>query len=240
MDGEMGRPPLEEVERGELHSRLDDLAWVFARRAAGLVPDEVPVTVYDDNLSDDQIKAARLARLAICRHLEKLVGSSIRVDVGEALEHGADWEEVAEVLGVSRQAVAKRFGDLRRGERVAVVISRRDRVREYAADPRVRVGEVGGPEQYASDRGFWPIGKKVRAKARYAIVAVDGTVRRLYELAPDRWSEVEPNKWQFSAVGDRELTHHEITAAYQTGELPLQLGDDCPTRAGGAYRPHWF
>ncbi|MFF1482605.1 hypothetical protein ACFVYD_34525 [Streptomyces sp. NPDC058301] len=61
-----------------------------------------------------------------------------------------------------------------------MVISRRDRVREYAGDPRVRVGEVGGDEQYDNDRGRWPVGKQVRAEAMYAIIAVDGTVRRVY------------------------------------------------------------
>ncbi|MFE2693735.1 hypothetical protein [Streptomyces mirabilis] len=240
MSGEMERHPLEGADRDELHSSLDDLAWAFARRAAGLGPDDPPFNVYDDGLSDDQIKAARLARVAIYKDLESLVSSSMRLDVGQALEYGAHWDEVAEALEVSRQAVAKRFGDLRRGENVAVVISRRDRVREYPADTRVRVGEVGGPEQYDSDRGGWLIGKKVRAEAKYAIVAVDGIVRRIYELDPAGWREAEPNKWEFTAVGDRELDDAAIATAYTAGELPLQPGDDCPTRAGGAYRPHWF
>ncbi|MCX4885978.1 hypothetical protein [Streptomyces sp. NBC_00847] len=240
MSGEMERHPLEQAGLGELHSNLDDLAWSFARRAAGLGPDDPPFSVYDQGLSDDQVKAARLARVAVYKHLEMLVGTSLRLDVGQALEHGASWDEVAEVLEVSRQAVAKRFGDLRRGENVAVVISRRDRVREYPDDARVRVGEVGGAEQYDSDRGIWPIGKKVRAEARYAIVAVDGTVRRIYELDPAGWREAEPNKWEFTAVRDRELDDKAIAAAYTAGELPLQPGDDCPTRVGGAYRPHWF
>ncbi|MET7563682.1 hypothetical protein ABZS95_26310 [Streptomyces sp. NPDC005479] len=216
------------------------MAWAFARRAARLGPDDPPFSVYDEGLSDDQIKAARLARVTIYKHLERLVDASVRLDVGQALEHGANWGEVAEALEVSRQAVAKRFGDLRRGDNVAVVISRRDRVREYPDDTRVRVGEVGGPEQYDSDRGVWPIGKKVRAEAKYAIVAVDGIVRRLYELDPAGWHEAEPNKWEFTAVGGRELDDLAIATAYTAGELPLQPGDDCPTRAGGAYRPHWF
>lgn len=240
MSGEMERHPLEGADRGELQSSLDDLAWAFARRAAGLGPDDPPFSVYDDDLSDDQIKAARLARVVIYKHLEMLAGSSMRLDVGQALEHGANWDEVAEALEVSRQAVAKRFGDLRRGENVAVVISRRDRVREYPGDRRVRVGEVGGPEQYDSDRGVWPIGKKVRAEAKYAIVAVDGTVRRIYKVDPAGWREGEPNKWEFTAVGGRALDDEAIATAYMAGELPLCPGDDCPTRVGGAYRPHWF
>ncbi|MFD5552261.1 hypothetical protein ACFWIA_00285 [Streptomyces sp. NPDC127068] len=148
--------------------------------------------------------------------------------------------DVGDALGTSRQAAEQRFGHVRHGKKVAAVISRRGRVREDPADPRGAYGEVGDAGQYASDRGIWPIGKRVRAEAQYAIVAVDGLVRRVYELDPDGWSEVESSKWEFTAVGNRELTKDEIDAAYEAGNLPLRPGDDCPTRAGGAYRPHWF
>jgi hypothetical protein len=85
----------------------------------------------------------------------------------------------------------------------------------------------------------WPIGKRVRGLARYAIVAVDGTVQRVSPIDPGGWHEVLPGKWEFSAISDRECTAAEIDAAYTAGDLPLRPGGDCPTRAGGAYRPHW-
>lgn len=115
-----------------------------------------------------------------------------------------------------------------------MVISRRDRVRQDAADPGVTYGEVGGRRQYDADRGVWPIGMTVRAQARprYALVAVDGTVRRVNEIAPGGRHKVG-RKWEFTAVGGRELRHEEIKPAYGAG-------DECPTRVGGAYRPHWF
>ncbi|MEU3706976.1 hypothetical protein AB0E82_32320 [Streptomyces anulatus] len=240
MSDEVEPRPLEEPERDALQAGLDDLAWTFAKRAAGLAPDDQPAAVDDAGLSDDGIRAARLARAAVFKQIEGLTASRIRLDVGQALEHSATLDDVAAALGVSRQAVAKRFGDLRRGERVVVVISRRDRVREYPADSRVRVGEVGGPQQYDSDRGVWPAGRRVRAEARHAVVAVDGVVRRIYALDPDGWREAEPGKWEFTAVGGRELDAADIAAAYGAGELPLRPGDSCPTRAGGAYRPCWF
>ncbi|RPK55573.1 hypothetical protein EES42_41930 [Streptomyces sp. ADI95-17] len=31
-------------------------------------------------------------------------------------------------------------------------------------------------------------------------------MRRVYEIAPGSWEEVEPRLWQFDAIGDRELT----------------------------------
>jgi hypothetical protein len=118
------------------------------------------------------------------------------------------------------------------------VISRRDRVRTGQQGPDY--GEVGGTGQYDSDRGVWPVGKRVREMARYAVIAVDGTVRRVYRIDPDGWRQDSPGKWEFRAIHDRECTAAEIGAAYAAGDLPLRPGAECPTRAGGAYRPHWF
>ncbi|MFF3159550.1 hypothetical protein [Streptomyces sp. NPDC057910] len=112
-----------------------------------------------------------------------------------ALDRGATFADVGDALGTSRQAAEQRFAHVRHdNKRVAVVISRRDGVREYREDTRGRFGEVGGEDQYTVGRGIWPIGKKVQAEAKYAIVAVDGVVRRAYELDPDGWREAEPNR----------------------------------------------
>lgn len=240
MTKEMRRRAPTQDERIEMIDDIDELAWAWARRLADLGPDDEPLKPRDDNMSDEQVKTVRLALLNAQNLITKQFEAWMPETAFTAIEQGADFEDIAGVLGVSRQAVEKRWGYMRRGERVAVVISRRDRVREYPDDPRTRVGEVGGDEQYESDRGTWPIGKTVRTKAQYAVVAVDGTVRRVYELVPDGWDQVEPNKWQFTAVGDRPLTEQEVATAYAAGKLPLQPGDDCPTRAGGAYRPHWY
>ena len=59
-------------------------------------------------------------------------------------------------------------------------------------------------------------------------------------IASGGWHEISPGYWGFRAIGDRVCTDTEIDAAYAAGDLPLRPGDDCPTRAGGAYRPHWL
>ncbi|MFG2681275.1 hypothetical protein [Streptomyces sp. NPDC048392] len=240
MSEEVKRRPMDGEDRGRLNLAVDELTWSWARTLAGLGETEPPLTPYDPDHGDERTQVVRLARLRILKHLAGHVDLLTEQDALSALDHGADVDEVADALGVTRQAVTKRWGHVRQGENVAVVISRRDRVREYADDPRGRVGEVGGTEQYDSDRGIWPVGKQVRAEARYAVIAVDGTVRRVYKIAPESWHEVEPRLWQFGAVGERELQPGEIDAAYKAGQLPLRPGDDCPTRIGGAYRPHWF
>lgn len=223
---------LTSAEREALHLELGTLAWKFARIATG-------GAAHDAGPGDDDIKNVHLARAAVLEILRRQTESSINDDVLTALRHGADAGEIAPALGITRQAVEKRWGYAQQGmDRVAVVISRRDRVR---ADKQGRsYGEVGGVGQYDSDRGVWPIGKRVRELARYGIVAVDGAVQRVYRIDPDGWHQVLPGKWEFSAVSSRECTAAEIDAACAAGDLPLRPGDDCPTRAGGAYRPHWF
>ncbi|MBV7249293.1 hypothetical protein [Streptomyces sp. MW-W600-10] len=240
MSDELKPRPMTADDRGRLELTVDELTWTWARTLAGLGEEEAPLAPYDPDHGDERTQAVRLARLRVLKQLARHADLLTEQDALSLLDHGADVDDLAEALGVTRQAVTKRFGHVRQGDSVAVLISRRDRVREYADDPRGRVGEVGGTEQYDSDRGIWPVGKRVRAEARYVIVAVDGTVRRVYEIAPDSWDEVEPRLWQFEAVNGRELTAEEIDAAYQAGRLPLKPGADCPTRAGGAYRPHWF
>ncbi|MEY9968336.1 hypothetical protein ABIA33_006420 [Streptacidiphilus sp. MAP12-16] len=241
MRGDRQFQPPTEAQHLRIQGDLLDLARKWARELAQVGEDGARSPFLARAAGDQDEQQGVLGFLAAQNQLLKALEPSIAETALIALNNGTDYEDVAAVLGVTRQAVVKRWGHQRRnGERVAVVISRRDRVREYPDDPRGRVGEVGGIGQYDSDRGVWPIGAKVRAEARYAIVAVEGTVRRVYAIASASWEEVEPRLWQFAAVGDRQLTAKEIAAAHQTFDLPLQPGDECPTRVGGAYRPHWF
>jgi hypothetical protein len=221
---------------GELHSGLDQLAWTSCR----LIwpgPGDPPVSLCDRAISSDQLTVGYLTLLRVLTDAHAHVQAGISAAAGSALSSGASAGDIADALGVTRQAVEKRWGLVTQGQRVAVVISRRDRVRQDEAVPHRAYGEVGGAGQYDSDRGGWAAGAAVRAQARYAIVAVDSIVRRVYEI--DRWDRWA-GKWRFTAVGGRELTASQIDAAYRAGDLPLRPGDECPTRRGGAYRPYWF
>jgi hypothetical protein len=176
---------------------------------------------------------AYLARAAVLTVLREQANASIDGDVAMAMERGATTEEIAAALGLTRQAVEKRWVHLRRARRrVAVVISRCARIYRNDDDVRRYYGEVGGPDQYDSDRGAWPIGKAIRELARYAIVAVDGTVQRIYRIDPARWEPALAGKWQFTAVGNRECAPEEIEAAYSAGDLPLRPWRQLPHMAG--------
>jgi hypothetical protein len=103
------------------------------------------------------------------------------------------------------------------------VLSRRDRVHDDGQGHTY--GEVGGTSQYDSDRQVFRVGLDVRQVAEYWVVAVDGTVRRVYRIDQATWRQVSPRYWEFRAVGNRELTDAEIAAAYAAEDLPFRRGD---------------
>lgn len=212
-------------------SEILNLAWRWASTKT-LAPLDHLDTV-DDASDEQEAMSAFLRRLygldLILRRLDGLIGA----DVIQARALGATAEDLSGSLGITRQAIQKRWPAT--GDRVAVVISRRDRVRQ-GVDGRL-YGEVGGAAQYDADRQWWLCGAEVRAKAQYAIIAVDGVVDRTYAIDPESWAKSD-GKWSFSAQNDRVMTPAEIDAAGDA--LPLRPGDRCETRAGGSYRPHWF
>ncbi|MFE2414980.1 hypothetical protein ACFXDE_42315 [Kitasatospora sp. NPDC059408] len=175
--------------------------------------------------------AGELRHLAVLKQIDEACQAAAARTAVAALKQGADFEDLGEAWGFSWQAASKRWGHLARGEQVAVVISRRNRVH------RDGYGEVGGKEQYDADRGAWPVGEEVRRKARYAVIAVDGAVRRVYKITGEWEPDPTSPKWHFAGT---LLTDLEIDAAHDAGDLPLKPGDPCPTQRGRAYRPHWF
>lgn len=211
--------------------QLGQLAWEWART---LTAGEMPESIDQDDLAPGQRKTACLALLSATRHLTRKCDELATADVLAAMENGASMEEVAATWGISRQAAAKRWAYLVQGERVAAVISRRSRVHHDPADPRGSYGEVGGSGQYDSDRGDWGAGADVRARAQYAIIGVDGAVRRVYRI--DGWAP-SGAKWKFDGM---LLPPEDVEELHEAGDLPVRIGDPCPTRAGGAYRPLWF
>lgn len=237
MGNSISRQEPTDLERGQILLELRDLAWKHARRRLPFDAVEPPGGMKADDLSVEEMCAAYLAQLAVLTELAKSCEGLAPLMAGGAKARGADHQDLGDACGVTWQAARKRWGPLNPGDgRIAVVISRRNRVHHDPDDPRGAYGEVGGNGQYDSDRGAWPIGEEVRQKAEYAIVAVDGTVERVYRIHQDGWRKVGA-KWCFTGT---LATQEEIASAYAAGTLPLRPGDPCPTRQGRAYRPHRF
>ncbi|MFE3280610.1 hypothetical protein [Nocardia sp. NPDC059239] len=188
----------------------------------------------------------RFAHLAALGELRRVLGPAVTALenrlAADAFAHGATMADLANAAGMSGQGARDRWAALA-GSHYVVVISRRDRqYKTREGDPLERVGEIGGADQYDADRGVWRVGVNVRAAARHAVIAVDRSVRRVYEIDPDGWepNPDNPREWRFRAVGDRELSPELVDELHAAGELPYRIGSHCPTKAGGAYRPERF
>lgn len=106
--------------------------------------------------------------------------------------------------------------------------------RSYVEDDGRRYGELSGSEQRQADAGYWRVGQAVRSDLEPMTVSVKGTVVRILEVLG--WEQDPGGKW----VADlgRTLTDDDLDREFP--DYPYRLGDDCPTRAGGAYRPETY
>lgn len=105
--------------------------------------------------------------------------------------------------------------------------------RSYRQDDGRVYGEVTSAEQRQADAGAWRANAAIRAEALPLTIAVGGTVRRIYEVRA--WS---PDGKKWTADLGVELTGADLDRDYPG--FPYRVGDDCPTRGGGAYRPETY
>lgn len=118
-----------------------------------------------------------------------------------------------------------------RSHRNIAVISRSGRAYQQP-DGRI-YGEVSPAEQRQADAGSWRANAAIRADLLPLTVAVGGTVQRIYEV--NDWHR-DGKKW-VADLGS-ELTNADLDSNYP--DFPYRVGDDCPTRGGGAYRPETY
>ena len=117
------------------------------------------------------------------------------------------------------------------GQRAIAVISRSGRT--YRQDDGRTYGEVTPPKQKQADAGAWRVNARVREHCEPLTVAVAGTVKRIYEV--HAW---KPHGAKWTADLGDEMTNEDLDRNYP--DYPYRLGDDCPTRQGGAYRPEFY
>lgn len=118
-----------------------------------------------------------------------------------------------------------------RSKRNIAVISRSGRT--YKQENGRLYGEVTPEEQRQADAGAWRANSAIRADRLPLTIAVGGTVRRIYEVFD--WNS-DGKKW--TADLGAELSNADLDRDFP--DFPYRLGDDCPTRMGGAYRPETY
>ncbi|MTE16064.1 hypothetical protein [Nocardia aurantiaca] len=218
------------LERVDLSKAVQDLAIGLATKLVGM-PSGDWESWRAESLDWRQARELQLALLQVQTLIVKEIEAWMPEAVSDALDLTATFGDIAAVIGLDRQLVHQRWGNIKGADsQVALVISRR------SSDEPATVGAV-----YDEDRRCRKVSLAVRRRARHAIVAVDGIVCRVYELEPDSWiEEIDSRTWMFNAIGRRSLVAAEVNAAYYAGLLPLRLGDVCPARSHGACATYYF
>lgn len=120
-----------------------------------------------------------------------------------------------------------------KAQRVFPVISRSGRT-YYEANGR-SYGETAPHLQKQADEKYWRVGAAVRRDLEPMTVAVDGKVKRIYEV--DAWTQhAGSGKW--IAHLSNQLTNADLDRNWP--DYPYRIGDDCPTLRGRAYRPESY
>lgn len=120
-----------------------------------------------------------------------------------------------------------------KAKRVFPVISRSGRT-FYEANGR-SYGETAPHLQKQADAGYWIVGEAVRRDLEPMTVAVDGVVRRIYEVLD--WKQ-DPSSGKWVADLGRLLTDADLNQSWPN--YPYRSGDHCPTMRGRAYRPESY
>lgn len=121
--------------------------------------------------------------------------------------------------------------------RLFPVISRSGRT--YKDDDGRPFGEVDSAQQCQADARYWGVGAAVRAALEPMTVSVGGTVKRIREVTA--WTQCpESGKWIASFGRTFESAEDNAALDLLYPDYPYRIGDDCPTRQGGAYWPESY
>lgn len=118
-------------------------------------------------------------------------------------------------------------------QRVFPVISRSGRT-FYETNGR-SYGETEPHLQKQADAGYWFVGAAVRRDLEPMTVAVDGVVRRIYEV--HGWVQ-DPATRKWVADLGRLLTDGDLAQSWPS--YPYRNGYPCHTLRGRAYRPESY
>jgi hypothetical protein len=103
---------------GELAGDVQDLVWRWARRLLALGPDDPPFSEWE-NLPPAQARRLRLALLAACERLRTAVDERARQVAHAAAAVGADYGELGDAVGMTRQGARRRWPGLAEMARAA-------------------------------------------------------------------------------------------------------------------------
>jgi hypothetical protein len=191
------------------------LAELLARNA------EVAVTALRQGGRRDPTGRSRLAALAVGRTLEEVAADVLRAFVSGARAAGHTWQEIGDVLRISRQAAQQRFGDSAKED--AQVDGNEDAVlgaRALTVVERWRKGELGALRAEFDD-----------------LLTETLTEQRL----ADAWAQVERMVGSLKATGRPTLTTRgphrvvDVPLAFDRGPMKARVTFDGGSRVSGLF-----
>jgi hypothetical protein len=114
-----------------LASDVADLAWAWARRELGLGPDDPPVNAWVD-LPPEQTRRVRLTLLGVLEQMRAAVDDHAGMTARAAAKAGADYSDLGDAVGMTRQGARRRWPDL---AEIAKAARRACTAREATAGP---------------------------------------------------------------------------------------------------------
>lgn len=124
------------LDSGFLPVDVADLAWAWARRELGLGPDDPPLSVFSKNVPIERQREVRLKMLAVLEQIRTALDGKARHVASAAAKAGADYSDLGEAVGMTRQGARRRWPDLAELTRAA---------REQQSVTGYRPGEVTEP-----------------------------------------------------------------------------------------------
>lgn len=104
------RWPLDDSEQEDLGADLRELVWAWTRRI--LAVGGGPPYARDDPMSPELARHVRLAELAMAEYVREEATAQIAAAARAAASAGADYAEIGDSLGMTRQGVRQRWPDL--------------------------------------------------------------------------------------------------------------------------------
>jgi hypothetical protein len=100
------------LDSGFLAVDVGDLAWAWARRELGLGPGDPPLTEFSTDVPVERQREVRLKLLAVLEQIRTALDGKARHVAAAAATAGADYSDLGEAVGMTRQGARRRWPDL--------------------------------------------------------------------------------------------------------------------------------
>lgn len=95
-----------------LRTHVADLAWEWARRGLGIGPDDPPVSEFDTDVPVELQRVVRLKLLAVLEQIRVTAETQARDTARLAARAGADYGDLGDAVGMTRQGARRRWPGL--------------------------------------------------------------------------------------------------------------------------------